>query len=65
MKFTNVIRFENNITWHCFKKIHNILGFENFRNDIKTFESKLSKLKEGSSKKLVKANWNASVSYIL
>ncbi|XP_015375596.1 PREDICTED: coiled-coil domain-containing protein 112-like [Diuraphis noxia] len=29
-----------------------IVGFENFRNDIKTFESKLSKLKEGCSKKL-------------
>ncbi|CAI6363504.1 unnamed protein product [Macrosiphum euphorbiae] len=28
------------------------VGFENFRNDIKTFESKLSKLKEGCSKKL-------------
>jgi len=28
-----------------------ILGFEKFRNDIKTFESKLSKLKEGCSKK--------------
>uniref|UniRef100_A0A2S2QFG3 Coiled-coil domain-containing protein n=1 Tax=Sipha flava TaxID=143950 RepID=A0A2S2QFG3_9HEMI len=28
------------------------VGFENFRRDIKTFESKLSKLKEGSLKKL-------------
>ncbi|XP_060875656.1 coiled-coil domain-containing protein 112-like isoform X2 [Metopolophium dirhodum] len=28
------------------------VGFEHFRNDIKTFESKLSKLKEGCSKKL-------------
>ncbi|XP_025198265.1 coiled-coil domain-containing protein 112-like isoform X1 [Melanaphis sacchari] len=33
-----------------------IIGFEQFRNDIKTFESKLSKLKEGCSKKLREEN---------
>ncbi|XP_022166520.1 coiled-coil domain-containing protein 112-like [Myzus persicae] len=38
-----------------------IVGFENFRNDIKTFESKLSKLKEGCSKKLREESLKQSV----
>ncbi|KAE9523830.1 hypothetical protein AGLY_015718 [Aphis glycines] len=37
-----------------------IVGFDNFRNDIKTFESKLSKLKEGCSKKLREENLKQS-----